>query len=153
MVLSSPPQEDGGEDLSARTEASTIAGKPPVQRWSPPLAGAARCRGGRLCQWGLRWSPLLAGAACCRGGCLRWRGLPVAEVVAVDGEAVQCRGGCLRWQDHQRRLRPSLQLFGFNGLVVAPHRRMGARTSSQWHLEDSARTVATNFQRDTTGVW
>jgi hypothetical protein len=25
-----------------------------------------------------------------------------------------------------------LQLFGFNGLVVAPHRKMGARTFSQW---------------------
>jgi hypothetical protein len=50
MALSSPPQEDGGEDLSARVEASAVTSKPPVQRWSPPLAGAARCRGGR-CRW------------------------------------------------------------------------------------------------------
>jgi hypothetical protein len=82
MVLSSPPQEDGGEDLSACAEAAAVAGKPPVQRWSPPLAGAARCRGGRL----------------------RWRGLPVAEVDAAVGEAAQCRGGCLRWRDHLRLL-------------------------------------------------
>jgi hypothetical protein len=132
MVLSSPPQEDGGEDLSARAEASVVAGKPPVQRWPPPLTGAAHCRGGRLRWQGLRWSPLLAGAARCRGGRLRWRGLPVTEVVAAASEAAQCRGSCLRWRDHQRRLRPSLQLFGFNGLVVAPRRRTGARTSSQW---------------------
>jgi hypothetical protein len=58
MVLSSPPQEDGDEDLSARAEASVVAGKPPVQRW--PLLSA------------LRWSPPLAGAAHCRGGCCRW---------------------------------------------------------------------------------
>jgi hypothetical protein len=52
----------------------------------------------------------------------RCRGGPVvgAEVVAVAGEAAHCRGGCLRWQDHQCHLPPSLQLFGFNGLVVAP---------------------------------
>jgi hypothetical protein len=58
MAFSSPPQEDGGEDLSARDEASVVVGKPPVQRWplssvlrwSPPLTGAARCRGGR-CRW------------------------------------------------------------------------------------------------------
>jgi hypothetical protein len=68
----------------------------------------------------LRWSPLLARAAHCKGCCLRWQGLPVAEVVAAAGEAAQCRGGCLRWRDHQRRLWPSLQLFGFNGLVVTP---------------------------------
>jgi hypothetical protein len=68
----------------------------------------------------------------CRGGRLRWRGLPVAEVVAAAGEAARCRGGCLRWRDYQRHLRPSLQLFGFNGLVVATRRRTGARTSLQW---------------------
>jgi hypothetical protein len=55
-----------------------------------------------------------------------------AEVVAAAGEAVRCRGGCLRWRDHQCHLLPSLQLFGFNGLVVAPHRKTGARTFSQW---------------------
>jgi hypothetical protein len=99
------PQEGRGEDLSARAEASVVVGKPPVQRW--PLSSV------------LRWSPPLAG-------------LPVAEVVAAAGEAAQCRGGCLRWRDHQRHLPPSLQLFGFNGLVVAPRRRTGARTSSQW---------------------
>jgi hypothetical protein len=43
-----------------------------------------------------------------------------AEVAAAAGEAAHCKGGCLRWQDHQRHLPPSLQLFGFNGLVVAP---------------------------------
>jgi hypothetical protein len=41
-----------------------------------------------------------------------------AEVVAAAGEAVCCRGGCLRWRDHQRHLPPSLQLFGFNGLIA-----------------------------------
>jgi hypothetical protein len=55
-----------------------------------------------------------------------------AKVVATAGEAAHCRGGCLRWQDHQRHLPPSLQLFGFNGLVVAPRRKTGARTFSQW---------------------
>jgi hypothetical protein len=58
MVLSSPPQEDGGEDLSAHAEASAVAGKPPVQRW--PLLSA------------LRWSPPLVGATCCRGCRCRW---------------------------------------------------------------------------------
>jgi hypothetical protein len=53
-----------------------------------------------------------------------------AEVAAAAGEAAHCKGGCLRWQDHQRHLPPSLQLFGFNGLVVAPRGRTGARTSS-----------------------
>jgi hypothetical protein len=57
-----------------------------------------------------------------------------AEVVAAAGEATHCIGGCLRWRDNQRHLSPSLQLFGFNGLVAAPHRRMGARTSSQWRM-------------------
>jgi hypothetical protein len=55
-----------------------------------------------------------------------------AEVVAAAGEAARCRGGCLRWRDHQRHLPPSLQLFGFNGLVVAPCRKTRARTFSQW---------------------
>jgi hypothetical protein len=54
------------------------------------------------------------------------------EVVATTGEAARCRGGCLRWRDHQRHLPLSLQLFGFNGLVVAPRRKTGARTFSQW---------------------
>jgi hypothetical protein len=53
-----------------------------------------------------------------------------AEVVAAAGEATHCRGGCLRWRDHQSHLPPSPRLFGFNGLVVTPRRRMGARTSS-----------------------
>jgi hypothetical protein len=110
MVLSSPPQEDGGEDLFACAGVSAVTDKPLVQRW--PLSSV------------LRWLPPLAGAARCRGGRLRWRGLPVAEVVAAAGEAARCRGGCLRWRDHQHHLRPSLQLFGFNGLVVT-HRRVG----------------------------
>jgi hypothetical protein len=55
-----------------------------------------------------------------------------AEVVATAGEAARCRGGCLRWRDHQCHLPPSLQLFGFNGLVVTPRRKTGARTFSQW---------------------
>jgi hypothetical protein len=107
MVLSSLSQEDGGEDLSALVEASVVAGKPPVQRC--PLSSV------------LRWSPPLAG-------------LLVAEVVAAAGEAAQCRGGCLHWRDHQRHLSPSLQLFSFNGLVVAPRRRTGVRTSLQWRM-------------------
>jgi hypothetical protein len=57
-----------------------------------------------------------------------------AEVVAAAGEAARCRGGCLRWQDHQCHLPPSLQLFGFNGLVVAPRRKTEARTFSQWRM-------------------
>jgi hypothetical protein len=48
-----------------------------------------------------------------------------AEVVAAAGEAARCRGGCLRWRDHQCHLPPSLQLFGFNGLVVTPVGRRG----------------------------
>jgi hypothetical protein len=53
-----PHRRTGGEDLSARAEASVIAGKPLVQRW--PLSSV------------LRWSPPLAGSACCRGGRCRW---------------------------------------------------------------------------------
>jgi hypothetical protein len=56
-----------------------------------------------------------------------------AEVVAAAGEAPHCRGGCLRWRDRQCHLPPGLRLFGFNGLVVAPHRKTGARIFSQWH--------------------
>jgi hypothetical protein len=55
-----------------------------------------------------------------------------AEVVAAAGEAARCRGGCLCWRDHQCHLSPSLQLFGFNGLIVTPRRKTGARTFSQW---------------------
>jgi hypothetical protein len=55
-----------------------------------------------------------------------------AEVVAAAGEATHCRGGYLRWRDHQSHLPSSPLLFGFNGLVAAPRRRTGARTSSQW---------------------
>jgi hypothetical protein len=54
-----------------------------------------------------------------------------AEVVAAAGEAPHCRGGCFRWRDHQCHLPPGPRLFGFNGLVVAPRRKMGARTLSQ----------------------
>jgi hypothetical protein len=55
-----------------------------------------------------------------------------AEVVVAAGEAAHYRGGCLRWRDHQCHMPLSFQLFGFNGLVVAPRRKMGARTFSQW---------------------
>jgi hypothetical protein len=55
-----------------------------------------------------------------------------AEVVTAAGEAPHCRSGCLRWRDHQCHLPPGLRLFGFNGLVVAPRRKTGARTFSQW---------------------
>jgi hypothetical protein len=54
-----------------------------------------------------------------------------AEVVAAAGEATRCRGGCLRWRDHQSHLSPRPRLFDFNGLVVTPRRRTGARTSLQ----------------------
>jgi hypothetical protein len=54
------------------------------------------------------------------------------EVAAAAGEATPCRGGCLRWRGHQSHLPLSPRLFGFNGLVVAPRRRTGARTFSQW---------------------
>jgi hypothetical protein len=54
-----------------------------------------------------------------------------AEVVDAAGEAPHCRGGCLRWRDRQCHLPPDLWLFGFNGLVVAPRRKTGARTLSQ----------------------
>jgi hypothetical protein len=52
------------------------------------------------------------------------------EVVAAAGEAPHCRGGCLRWRNRQCHLPPGLRLFGFNGLVVAPRRKTGARTFS-----------------------
>jgi anti-sigma-K factor RskA len=55
-----------------------------------------------------------------------------AEVVATAGEAARYRGGCLRWRDHQCHLPRSLQLFGFNDLVVAPRRETRARAFSQW---------------------
>jgi hypothetical protein len=54
-----------------------------------------------------------------------------AEVVTAAGEAAHCGGGCLRWRDRQCHLLPDLRLFGFNGLVVAPRRKMGARTFPQ----------------------
>jgi hypothetical protein len=59
-------------------------------------------------------------------------GAQVAAVIGAAGEAPHCRGGCLRWRDRQCHLPPDLRLFGFNGLVVAPHRKTGARTFSQW---------------------
>jgi hypothetical protein len=55
-----------------------------------------------------------------------------AEVVAAAGEATHCRGGCLCRRERQSHLPPSPRLFGFNGLVVTPHRGTGARTSLQW---------------------
>jgi hypothetical protein len=55
-----------------------------------------------------------------------------ADVVAAAGESTLCRGGCLRWRDRQCHLPPDLRLFGFNGLIVAPRRKTGARTFSQW---------------------
>jgi hypothetical protein len=61
MVLSSLPWEDGSEDLFARAEVATVAGKPPVRRWPLSLV--------------LRWSPPLVR-------------LPTAEVVASAGETV-----------------------------------------------------------------
>jgi hypothetical protein len=66
MVLSSLPWEDGSEDLFARAEAATVAGKPPMRRW--PLSSV------------LRWSPPLVR-------------LPTTEVVASAGETVSatCR--------------------------------------------------------------
>jgi hypothetical protein len=64
-------------------------------------------------------------------------------VVAAAGEATRCRGGCLRWRDHQRHLPPSLQLFGFNGLVAAPRRRTGARTLRNGTHIEAAITVVT----------
>jgi hypothetical protein len=54
-----------------------------------------------------------------------------ADVVATAGEATHCRGGCLRWRDRQRHLPPDPQLFGFNGLVVAPRGETEARTFPQ----------------------
>jgi hypothetical protein len=51
-----------------------------------------------------------------------------AEVVTTAGEATPCRGGCLRWRGHQSHLPLSPRFFGFNGLIVAPRRRTGART-------------------------
>jgi hypothetical protein len=51
-----------------------------------------------------------------------------ADVVAAAGEAAHCRGGCLCWRYRQCHLLPDLRLFGFNGLVVAPRRKTGART-------------------------
>jgi hypothetical protein len=39
--------------------------------------------------------------------------------------AYRYRGGCRRWCDRQCHLPPSIQLFGFNGLVVAPRRKTG----------------------------
>jgi hypothetical protein len=54
-----------------------------------------------------------------------------AVVVASADEAAHCRGGCLRWRDRQCHPPPDLRLFGFNGLVVVPRRRMEAKTYSQ----------------------
>jgi hypothetical protein len=62
-----------------------------------------------------------------------------AEVVAAASEAPHCRGGCLRWRDHQCHLPPGPRLFGFNGLIVAPRRKTGARTFSQWRTCRSGR--------------
>jgi hypothetical protein len=54
-----------------------------------------------------------------------------AEVVAAAGEAAPFTDGCLRCRGHQSHLLPSPRLFGFNGLIVAPRRRTGARTFFQ----------------------
>jgi hypothetical protein len=58
------------------------------------------------------------------------------EVVAAAGEPLAirwCRGGHRRWPGHQRRQPPCTQLFSFNGLVVTPRRKTGARASLLWH--------------------
>jgi hypothetical protein len=57
----------------------------------------------------LRWSPPLVR-------------LPIAEVVTSAGETI--RATCRRVS----------RLFGFNGLIVTPRRRTGARTFLQWRL-------------------
>jgi hypothetical protein len=62
-----------------------------------------------------------------------------AEAVAAAGEAAHCRGGCLHWRDRQRHLPSDLRIFGFNGLVVAPHRKTGVRTFSQWRTSGGNR--------------
>jgi hypothetical protein len=71
-----------------------------------------------------------------------------AEVVAAAGEAARCRGGCLRWRDHQWHLPPSLQLFGSNGLVVAPVGRQGQGPFRNGaHVEVIATAGASSVQR------
>jgi hypothetical protein len=86
MVLSSLPWEDRSEDLFARAEAAAVAGKPPVQRWSPPPVQ----------RWPLssvpRWSPPLVR-------------LPTAEVVAFAGETT---GATCRRASHSLALMASL---------------------------------------------
>jgi hypothetical protein len=72
----------------------------------PPLSGTTLVRRWPLSSV-LRWSPPLVR-------------LPVAEVVASAGETISAT--CRR----------AFRLFGFNGLVVAPRRKTGARTFSQW---------------------
>jgi hypothetical protein len=66
-----------------------------------------------------------------RAGAAAIRRYGTGAQVAAAGEAPHCRGGCLRWRDRQCHLPPDLRLFGFNGLVVAPRRKTGARTLSQ----------------------
>jgi hypothetical protein len=117
--------------------SSSIRGKrcSPASRRRPTSATRSRpgCRRRQLSRvWLLGLDGLVVTPVGGRGrGPLRHG--PRVEVVAAAGERLAsrwCRGGRHRWPDHQRHLPPSLKLFGFNGLVVAPHRRTGMRTSS-----------------------
>jgi hypothetical protein len=100
-----------------------------VRRSATPTASAALPAALRDCIW----------RRASRGRRLRsWMSSLLGEDGSEDlfarAEAAvthRCRGGCRRWRDHQCHLPPSLQLFGFNGLVVAPRRKTRARTLSQ----------------------
>jgi hypothetical protein len=116
MASPAPPAAPGG-----RTRRRTPRGDDRVFGWSCPHS--RRRTGARTSSRVLRQPPPTGTVVAAVIG---------AEVVAAAGEAARCRGGCLCWRDHQCHLPPSLQLFGFNGLVVAPRRKTGARTFSQW---------------------
>jgi hypothetical protein len=76
-----------------------------------------------------------------------------AEVVTAAGEAAHYRGGCLRWRDHQCHLPPSLQLFGFNGLVVAPAGGWGRGPLRNGARIEAAITVVTPSWGIPQGQW
>jgi hypothetical protein len=110
-----------GCPFTARAIVTPCAGPPHPQ----PLP---RCRP----HWGLYMASYVAGVAApfldvltpVRAGA---RTFSHAEAAVAH----PCKGGCRRQCDYQCHLPSSLQLFGFNSLVVAPRRRMGARTYSQ----------------------
>jgi hypothetical protein len=129
-----------GDSRAVRGSATSTASPARRPYWGVVQDVVRRRSGGRVLGWSCPHSRERTGAR--TPSCVLRQPPPTsaevvaavgAEVVATAGEATRCRGGCLRQRDHRSHLPPSPRLFGFNGLVVAPRRGTGARTSLQWH--------------------